>query len=210
MKTANILGLAAGLTLALSATAFAAPITTPPPTLTATGDVTAFYVFSDAANTSVLNETAPIGFPTIFCNHDTGSCNAANPGDTVPLGNQSGPLVFSLDNITLSQTFFSNAVDGTDGFYHALISSDISDFGSVTIPTALSDFITNNPGVDITYIGWEDNNTPNSDYDYNDLIFAFANATTRQIPTPEPTTLALLGTGLAGLGAFRLRKKKKA
>lgn len=209
MKT-RILGLAATLSVALTATSLAAPITTPPPALNASGDVTAFYVFANASDTSVLNMTAPPpGMDKIFCNHSTTGCTAAAAGDMVPLGTLSAPLVFTLDNVSTGTTFQSNAAD-SDGNYHVLITDNLADFGlGLSLPASLQDFINNNPGVDVTFVGWEDLTLgQGSDFDYNDLIFAFTNtAAGTPTPTPEPATLALLGTGLVAFGAFHLRKK---
>jgi hypothetical protein len=204
----KILGAGFGLLISAAA-AHAAPVTTPPQLLSAIGDVTAVYVFADAGDTSILNELLPASIPTIFCNHSSGGCTGASSGDTMALGLQNGVMRFSLHNTDTGSTFFSDTADA-DGNYHVKISEDYADFGQGALPgaaqTKIDALILG--GMTVTYVGWEDLTAgQGSDFDYNDLIFAFANATTRTVP--EPFTLSLMGVGIAG-AAWAKRRKKKA
>jgi hypothetical protein len=199
----------AGLGLILSAVAAqAAPITVQPQDLSAIGNVTAIYVFANAGNTSILNELMPSNIPQIFCNHDTPECTGAMAGDTMALGLQNGVMRFSLANTNTGSIFYNDTADG-DGNYHVKISENYADFGQGVLPGAADTVINNliNGGMTITYVGWEDlTANQGSDFDYNDLIFAFANTTTRKLP--EPFTLSLMGMGLAGTAWARRRKNK--
>lgn len=180
------------------------PITTPPPVITATGDVTAIYIFSDAGDHSTLDETSPAVFPLIFANNDG---NVA--GDTLDLGVQAGPIVFSLHDLTTVTNFLSNVPDA-DGNYHAAFSATYTDFNEGALPAVVAAFIAGLPaGTSVTFVGWEDRTAgQNSDFDYNDLIFAFTNVSVVRT-TPEPLTISLFGAGLAGAAAFRRHRKNK-
>ena len=199
--------LAAGIGVAMSAAmAQAAPITTPPPTLNAFGDVTAVYIFADANDTSVLNELTPRAIAQIFCNHSTSGCTANTAGDTEALfpPPQFGPMVFTLNNVTKGTTFRTDTAD-SDGNYHALITTNYADFGLGALPGGAQTALNALSG-SITFIGWEDKvASDSSDFDYNDLIFAFAN--TQLVGVPEPLTLSLFGAGLAGAAWIHRRRK---
>jgi hypothetical protein len=200
MNKSSILGAIGCLAAAIGASQ-AAPITTPPPTLVATGDVKAVYIFANASDTSFLNEVSPIVWNTIFCNHSSGSCTASPTGDTVDLGSQSGPIVFSLSNITTGKTYMTNAPDG-GGVYHAVFSTSYSTFGLGALPSAAATALAGLSNV--TFVAWEDHDaTTGSDFDYNDLVFAFSNTSAS---VPEPLSLSLLGAGLFFLAGLRRRK----
>jgi hypothetical protein len=202
--------LAAGIGLLMSAgLAQAAPITTPPPSLVAFGDVTAVYIFANAADTSILNELTPSSINEIFCNHASGGCSANSSGDVKPLGNQTGVMTFSLHDVSTGNTFTNTAAD-SDGNYHALVTTNYADFGLGALPGAAATALAGLSG-SITFVGWEDATLGgSSDFDYNDLIFAFAN-TRLTTEVPEPLTLSLFGAGLAGAAwVGRRRAKAKA
>jgi len=188
--------------------AYAGPITTPPPPISAVGDVTAVYVYANAQDTSILNEVTPVSINLIFCNHPTGTCTGNNPGDIMDLGVQNGAMVFSLDDLNAGNHYTSNAPDA-DGNYHVMITTDFSVFGVGALPSGADSVIQGllTSGQSVTYIGWEDRMTPLADWDYNDLIFAFANTTTTT-QVPEPLTLSLFGAGLAGAMLLNRRRKK--
>jgi hypothetical protein len=205
--------LAAAASLLMSgAAAHATPILTPPSGLTAVGDVTAVYVFADAGDTSILNELTPVAINQIFCNHPTGGCAANVAGDERDLGVQNGAMTFSLANVTTGTTFTSNTPETAGGPYHVLVTTNYADFNvGALLPGAQSalDALTA-AGKSITFVGWEDlSAAQGSDFDYNDLIFAFAN-TRITTNVPEPLTVSLFGAGLAGAAWLRRRKSKRA
>jgi hypothetical protein len=193
----------AALAAAVLVPATAAPITTPPPPLFATGDVKAIYVFANARNTSFLDEASPVSWTGIFCNHPSGSCAGNTAGNVIDLGTQSGALAFGLHNVSTGKTYWTNAADA-GGAYHAVFASDYSTFGLGALPAAAATALAGLSNV--TFIAWEDRDATNgSDFDYNDLVFAFSNTAST---VPEPLSLSLFGVGLLGLAGLHIARRR--
>src|SRR5579859_3412077 len=166
------------------------PTTVNPGLLAASGaDSTAFFAFANAGDTSELTLTGFSGNP-IFNN----SVNSA--GDTVDLGALSGLQQFGLHNQSTGTTFLANVADAA-GDYHVFYATNFADFSVGPLPAATIAARAAAGATSVTFVGWEDRTgTQGSDFDYNDLIFAFTNLAPPTVP--EPTTLAVIGIGLAG------------
>jgi hypothetical protein len=172
------------------------------------GDVQAVFLYYNAADKDTMEISMPILMP-LFVNKTT------PVGTTIDLGNLSGPLQWGLTDVTLAKTYLSDTADG-HGYYHAAYSTNYLDFGVGPMSAAATAALIGLPN--ITFIGWEDHgcqspptstSCPGVDWDYNDLIFAVSVARGDENPgVPEPLTLSLVGMGL--LGAFGLRRTKKA
>jgi PEP-CTERM motif len=175
-------------------------------TATATGTVMGYFAGSDAGDNDTIelwdktqntfsgfllpNHSSTVGVPTTFL--------SVNAGDT---------LVFILDNVSAGQ--FEDSVDNggspttwsTDGYNHAYTTPYTGTPGISGLPAGLTG----------TFVGMEDlavtglKPITGSDLDYNDDTFVFTDIGTAA-PTPEPSTFALLGTGLLG-AAGALRRK---
>jgi len=149
------------------------------------GNVTATYLGSDAGYFNSLYLDAP-GAPARFL---FSKWSPVGLTSTIDLGwfVAGTELTFRLDVWNTGKQFFTGAgLVNPDGLPHAL---------------AVTRF---DAGLFLTDVGFEDL-FGGGDRDYNDFMFRLTNVYDPP-GVPEPGTLALLGLGLAGIGAVRRRR----
>jgi hypothetical protein len=146
------------------------------------GEVSITFAGSSAEYTSTLY----FGQTALFSTNSVA-------GSTLSLGSFTAgtELGFRLEVQNTGMAFFTGTGENNiDGIAHAMVE---------------------NLGEGSTRVGFEDL-LGGGDRDYNDLVFEFTNTTTQEgqgklVSNPEPATIILFGSGLLGLGAWRLRKK---
>lgn len=94
--------------------------------------------------------------------------------------------------------FFINAAPGVNDLYTSQASLSLND-------TNVQHFAVFEQNASNYYVGVEDLPSPNSDFDYNDMVVKMSSSSA----APEPGALLLFAVGLTGLGAFRFCRKTK-
>jgi hypothetical protein len=112
-------------------------------------------------------------------------------------------LVFAIDVTTTKNVIYSDPTLNSDGDNHAYATAFSGQTkNGVTIPSG-------------TYIGFEDELAPKSNFNYSDEQFVLANTSTSPLNpppvslTPEPSSLLPIAIGLVCVGFGSLRRRSK-
>jgi hypothetical protein len=159
-------------------------------TAAATGSITAYFAGSGAAFDEQVGMLVN-GVATGIVGLDD---HSSALGDSLVLGSvtKGDTLTFFDDVISINTTWYSNPSLNSDGGNHVYSTSALAGQAYTGSPAG-------------TYVGFEDEAFPGSDYNYHDDTFVFTNVSSG---VPEPATWAMMLLGFAGLGFVGYRKAK--
>jgi hypothetical protein len=172
-------------------------------TATTTGDIIAYFAGSTAGYDNELGmlvngvSTGNIGLDDHTSNiGDSFDLGYAHAGDILTFVLQVNSLNANVySDPTLNTSYDLDDSDGHNHVYSVAYNTADPTFGSIPFGT---------------YVGFEDQSFPNSDFNYHDENFIFAGVTSApQTVVPEPTTVLAGALMLVPFGAGALRMLRK-
>lgn len=181
--------------------------------LAKTGDIAVLFVGADAVYSNDVYYFAAVGDMAtatfLFNNHAAAPGTAADPDDTgLAIGSEA---IFGICVNRAAEDPGANCANADDVFYTGPASRNADNLAHAIVWTRAdyeAEFGALDPGAfppEYDFIiGFEDI-LGGGDRDFNDAIFAVRGTTV----LPEPLTMSLLATGLAGMAGAGLRRRRR-
>lgn len=161
--------------------------------------VNTFGIYDSSHNVTLMNGSANsgdkvtlsrsgTGLHVVYSDYENGICISDTSSDVADFSSVFGFYIGK----TNTPIFYSDATKNSDSADHM-----VSYKGTGTNGLSVGHYI----------LAFEDKASPRWDYDYNDMVL-MVESVTPLTPVPEPATMLLFGTGMAGLAGIVRRRIK--
>jgi hypothetical protein len=160
-------------------------------------NATAYFVGFEAGDTDTVSVVA--GLANFFVNQSTPIGTSAALG----IFGTGVEIEFAMNDLSVPAIWYTGPGSrNADGDVHANVTTNIADISGLS---AASYAYAATFAAGTVFVGFEDRPGNQSDFDYNDLVFAVVNGRTARL-VPEPESLALLGAGLMAMVVGRRKR----